>query len=214
MGHVRYSTAGESRLANAQPIVIDSVHGQLAVGHNGNIVNASELRDALVRTGAIFQATTDTEVVVHLFARSREATAEAAIIDALSQVRGAYSFVMMTNDRLIAARDPHGFRPLAIGRRGDAWVICSETCAMDLIGATYLRDVEPGEIVVASAHGLRSIKTVRRGAAAAAVHLRARLFLATRQLRVWRERERDAHRVRPPAGQRIGRSCGCHRAHP
>jgi amidophosphoribosyltransferase len=141
MGHVRYSTAGESRLANAQPIVIDSMHGQLAVGHNGNIVNASELREALIRTGAIFQATTDT-----------------AIIDALSQVRGAYSCVLMTNDRLIGARDPHGFRPLAIGRRGDAWVICSETCAMDLIGATYLRDVEPGEIVVASAHGLRSIK--------------------------------------------------------
>jgi amidophosphoribosyltransferase len=158
MGHVRYSTAGESRLANAQPIVIDSVHGQLAAGHNGNIVNASELRDALIRTGAIFQATTDTEVVVHLFARSRESSAETAIIDALSQIRGAYSFVMMTNDRLIAARDPHGFRPLAIGRRGDAWVICSETCAMDLIGATYVRDVEPGEIVVASTHGLRSIK--------------------------------------------------------
>jgi amidophosphoribosyltransferase len=155
---VRYSTAGESRLANAQPIVIDCVHGQLAVGHNGNIVNAGELRDALVRTGAIFQATTDTEVVVHLFARSREGSPESAIIEALSQVRGAYSFVMMTNDRLIGARDPHGFRPLAIGRRGDAWVICSETCAMDLIGATYLRDVEPGEIVVASAHGLRSIK--------------------------------------------------------
>ena len=130
---------------------IDSVHGQLAVGHNGNIVNASELRDALVRTGAIFQATTDTEVVVHLFARSREGSADSAIIDALSQVRGAYSFVMMTNDRLIGARDPHGFRPLAIGRRGDAWVICSETCAMDLIGATYVRDVEPGEIVVATA---------------------------------------------------------------
>jgi amidophosphoribosyltransferase len=144
MGHVRYSTAGESRIANAQPIVIDSVHGQLAVGHNGNLVNAGELRDALVRTGAIFQATTDTEIIVHLFA--------------LSQVRGAYSLVMMTNDRLIGARDPHGFRPLAIGRRGDAWVICSETCAMDLIGATYVRDVEPGEIVVASAHGLRSIK--------------------------------------------------------
>ena len=158
MGHVRYSTAGESRIANAQPIVIDSVHGQLAVGHNGNLVNAGELRDALVRTGAIFQATTDTEIIVHLFARSREGSADSAIIDALSQVRGAYSLVMMTNDRLIGARDPHGFRPLAIGRRGDAWVICSETCAMDLIGATYVRDVEPGEIVVASAHGLRSIK--------------------------------------------------------
>ena len=158
MGHVRYSTAGESRLVNAQPIVIDSVHGQLAVGHNGNIVNATELRDALVRSGAIFQATTDTEVVVHLFARSREAGPESAIVDALSQVRGAFSFVMMTKDSLIGVRDPHGFRPLAIGKRGDAWVICSETCAMDLIGATYLRDVEPGEIVVANANGLKSIK--------------------------------------------------------
>ena len=157
IGHVRYSTAGESRLANAQPIVIDSMHGQLAVGHNGNIVNATELRDALVRAGSIFQSTTDTEVVVHLFARSRE-NAEAAIVEALSQVRGAYSFVMMTKDRLIGARDPHGFRPLAIGRRGDAWVICSETCAMDLIGATYVRDVEPGEIVIATVHGLRSMK--------------------------------------------------------
>jgi amidophosphoribosyltransferase len=158
VGHVRYSTAGESRLANAQPILVDSVHGQLAVAHNGNIVNATELRDALIRLGAIFQATTDTEVIVHLFARSREEGAEAAIIDALSQVRGAYSLVMMTKDRLIGARDPHGFRPLAIGRLGDAWVICSETCAMDLIGATYFRDVEPGEVVVMSESGLKSIR--------------------------------------------------------
>jgi amidophosphoribosyltransferase len=158
VGHVRYSTAGESRLVNAQPILVDSVHGQLAVAHNGNIVNATELRDELVRNGAIFQATTDTEVIVHLFARSREEGAETAIIDALSQVRGAYSFVMMTKDRLIGTRDPHGFRPLALGRLGDAWVICSETCAMDLIGATYVRDIEPGEIVVVSAHGLKSLK--------------------------------------------------------
>ncbi|HEY6617337.1 MAG TPA: amidophosphoribosyltransferase [Vicinamibacterales bacterium] len=158
VGHVRYSTAGESRLANAQPILVDSVHGQFSVAHNGNIVNATELRDALVRLGAIFQATTDTEVIVHLFARSREEGVEAAIVDALSQVRGAYSLVMMTKDRLIGARDPHGFRPLAIGRLGDAWVICSETCAMDLIGATYLRDVEPGEVVVISEQGLKSIR--------------------------------------------------------
>ena len=158
VGHVRYSTAGESRLANAQPILIDSVHGQLAVTHNGNIVNASELRDALLRLGAIFQATTDTEVIVHLFARSREDGAEAAIIDALSQVRGAYSLVMMTRDRLIGARDPHGFRPLALGRLGEAWVLCSETCALDLIGATYLRDVEPGEVVVISDQGLKSVR--------------------------------------------------------
>ena len=158
VGHVRYSTAGESRLANAQPILVDSRHGQFAVTHNGNIVNASELRDALVRLGAIFQATTDTEVIVHLFARSREDGADSAIIDALAQVRGAYSLVMMTRDRLIGARDPHGFRPLALGRLGDAWVLSSETCAMDLIGATYLRDVEPGEVVVISDQGLKSLR--------------------------------------------------------
>jgi amidophosphoribosyltransferase len=158
VGHVRYSTAGESRTANAGPILVDSVHGQLAVAHNGNIVNASELRDRLVRLGAIFQATVDSEVIVHLFARSREDSAESAIIESLHQVRGAYSFVMMTKDRLIGARDPHGFRPLALGRLGDAWVICSETCAMDLIGATYLRDVEPGEVVVITEHGLKSMR--------------------------------------------------------
>ena len=158
VGHVRYSTAGESKVSNAQPIVVDSVHGQFAICHNGNLVNAGELKDALVRQGAIFQTNSDTEVVVHLFARSREDGAEAAIIDAISQVRGAFSFVMMTKDKVIGARDPHGFRPLAIGRLGDAWVICSETCALDLIGATYVRDVEPGEVVVASKNGLKSIK--------------------------------------------------------
>ena len=158
VGHVRYSTAGESRLAHAGPSGVDCAHGQLAVAHNGNIVNAGELRDELVRLGAIFQATTDSEVIVHLFARSREDSAETAIIDALSQVRGAFSLVMMTKDRLIAVRDPHGFRPLALGKLGDAWVICSETCAMDLIGATYIRDVEPGEAVIVGTHGLKSLK--------------------------------------------------------
>src|SRR5436190_18511966 len=158
IGHVRYSTAGESRLANAQPIVIDSAHGQLALGHNGNLINAGELRDALVNEGAIFQTSTDSEVVVHLFARSKAPNVEAAITEAIGQVRGAYSFVLMTKDRIIGVRDPHGFRPLALGRLGDAWVICSETCAMDLIGATYVRDVEPGEMVIASGSELRSVK--------------------------------------------------------
>jgi len=158
IGHVRYSTAGESRLANAQPIVVDSAHGQLAVAHNGNLVNALEVRDSLVREGAIFQTNSDTEVIVHLFARAKVDGAENAIIEAISQVRGAFSLVMMTKDRLIGVRDPHGFRPLALGRLGDAWVICSETCAMDLIGATYVRDVEPGEVVIAGPHGLKSVK--------------------------------------------------------
>ena len=158
IGHVRYSTAGESKLLNAQPIVVDSVHGQFAIGHNGNLVNAGELRDTLVREGAIFQTNSDTEALVHLFARSREEGPEAAIVDAISQVRGAFSFVIMSKDRIIGVRDPHGFRPLALGQLGDAWVICSETCALDLIGARYVRDVEPGEVVIASAAGLKSIK--------------------------------------------------------
>ena len=158
IGHVRYSTAGESRLANAQPIVVDSAHGQLAVAHNGIRFNALEVRDSLVREGAIFQTNSDTEVIVHLFARAKVDGAENAIIEAISQVRGAFSLVMMTKDRLIGVRDPHGFRPLALGRLGDAWVICSETCAMDLIGATYVRDVEPGEVVIAGPHGLKSVK--------------------------------------------------------
>jgi amidophosphoribosyltransferase len=125
IGHVRYSTAGESKLENAQPIVIDCVHGPLALGHNGNLVNAREVRDALVRQGAIFQTNSDSEVVVHLFARSPENTIEAAVVEAVSQVRGAFSLVMMTKDRVIGVRDPHGFRPLAIGRLGDAHVVCS-----------------------------------------------------------------------------------------
>ncbi len=158
IGHVRYSTAGESRVANAQPFLIDCAHGQMAICHNGNLVNATELKDALVREGSIFQSTTDTEVVLHLYARSKKATVEDAVIDAVSQVQGAFSFAMMTRDRLIAVRDPHGFRPLALGRLGDAYVVCSETCAMDLIGATFVRDVEPGEILIISAEGMRSIK--------------------------------------------------------
>jgi amidophosphoribosyltransferase len=158
IGHTRYSTAGESRLQNAQPILIDCAHGQIAIGHNGNLVNARELRDQLVRDGSIFQTSSDTEVILHLYARSRESSVEDALIESISQVSGAYSFVLLTKDRLIAARDPHGFRPLALGRLGDAYIVCSETCALDLIGATYVRDVEPGELLVISDGGLRSLK--------------------------------------------------------
>jgi amidophosphoribosyltransferase len=158
IGHVRYSTAGESRLQNAQPILIDCAHGQIALCHNGNIVNAGELRDTLVRQGSIFQTTSDTEVVLHLYARSRATTPEEAISESVEQVRGAFSLVMLTRDRLIAVRDPHGFRPLALGRLGDALIVCSETCALDLIGATYVRDVEPGEALVISASGVRSVR--------------------------------------------------------
>ncbi len=158
MGHVRYSTAGESKISNAQPILIDCAHGQIAIGHNGNLVNAGELREELVGQGSIFQSSTDTEVVLHLYARSKAASVEDAIVESVSQVQGAFSFLLLTKDRLIAVRDAHGFRPLALGRLDDAFVVCSETCAMDLIGATYVRDVEPGEVLVISDQGMRSIK--------------------------------------------------------
>ena len=158
VGHVRYSTAGGSRLANAGPLVIDCSHGEIAVCHNGNLVNAPELKEDMVRDGAIFQTTTDSEVMLHLYARSKAPTAEGAIVEALSQVRGAFSLAIMTKDKLIAVRDPHGFRPLVLGRLDDAVVVCSETCALDLIGATYVRDIEPGEIFIAGPAGQKSIK--------------------------------------------------------
>jgi amidophosphoribosyltransferase len=157
IGHTRYSTAGESRLLNAQPILIDCAHGQIAIAHNGNLVNASELRERLVRDGSIFQTSSDTEVVLHLYARSREHTVEDALVESLAQVSGAFSFALLTKDRLIAARDPHGFRPLCLGKLDGAYIVTSETCALDLIGATYVRDVEPGEVLIISDGGLRSL---------------------------------------------------------
>jgi amidophosphoribosyltransferase len=158
IGHTRYSTAGESKLENAQPFLIDCAHGQIAVAHNGNLVNAKELRDELVQSGSIFATGSDTEVLLHLYARSKAPTVEDALVESISQIRGAYSLALLTHNRLIAARDPSGFRPLALGRMGDCWIVCSETCALDLIGATYVRDVEPGEILIITEAGPRSIK--------------------------------------------------------
>jgi len=157
IGHVRYSTAGESRLANAQPFLIDCAHGQFSICHNGNLTNADLLRTELVSQGSIFQSGSDTEVVLHLYARSKARTAEDAVVESVTQLQGAFSFLMLTADRMIAVRDPHGFRPLALGRLGDAYVVCSETCALDLIGATYVRDVEPGELLIITASGMRSL---------------------------------------------------------
>ena len=189
IGHVRYSTAGESKLSNAQPILIDCAHGQIAICHNGNLVNAGELRHDLVRQGSIFQSSSDTEVVLHLYARSKASSVEDAVVESVSQVQGAFSLVMLTRDRLIAVRDPHGFRPLALGRLDDAVVVCSETCAMDLIGATYVRDVEPGEVLVDQRPGDAIDQTVPAGAARA-LHLRARVFRQAGQLCVREERQR------------------------
>ena len=163
IGHTRYSTAGDSALLNAQPILVQSNKGSIAVAHNGNLVNAAEVRSRLERQGSIFQTNSDTEVIVHLIALSREHTLPEAIADALGQVEGAFSLVLMSPDRIIAARDPRGFRPLAMGRipvleghKRDTIVFASETCAFDLIGATYERDVKPGELIVVGPEGLSS----------------------------------------------------------
>jgi len=158
IGHVRYSTAGDSSKKNAQPIAVDYSGGQVAVGHNGNLVNAVELRERLEAEGAIFQTTSDTECIVHLIARSRERTLPERAADALRQVRGAYSLVFLTENSLVAVRDPMGFRPLVLGRIKDTWVVSSETCAFELLGATYERDVEPGEMIIIDERGVRSHK--------------------------------------------------------
>jgi amidophosphoribosyltransferase len=160
IGHVRYSTTGSSELKNAQPLVVDFESGSIAVAHNGNLVNAHEIKRELEVSGSIFQSSMDTEVIVHLIARSRKERIEDRIVDALNQVRGAYSLLFMTRDKLIGVRDPHGIRPLVLGAmKGDGGtVLCSESCALDLIEAQYLREVEPGEMVVVDARGTHSYR--------------------------------------------------------
>jgi len=158
MGHVRYSTAGEAVKANAQPILIECHRGPIALGHNGNLVNANILRQELEAAGSIFQSTSDTEVILHLYARSHKERLEDAIAASLSKVMGAFSLLFLTPDALVAARDPWGFRPLVIGRLEGAAIICSETCALDLIDAEHVRDVEPGEMVLVDGNGLRSFR--------------------------------------------------------
>jgi amidophosphoribosyltransferase len=163
IGHNRYSTTGQSHLKNAQPFVVEYALGPIAVSHNGNLVNAGILREELEASGSIFQSTSDTEVIIHLIATSKEPSLMGRIVEALSRVRGAYSLLFLTVDRMIAARDPMGFRPLVLGRfKGNGsvsgYVVASETCALDLIEAEYLREVEPGEIISFGPKGMESLK--------------------------------------------------------
>jgi amidophosphoribosyltransferase len=158
IGHTRYSTAGDTSVMNAQPVVIDCNKGKLALAHNGNLTNAIEVRRRLEHRGSIFQTTSDTEVIVHLIARSAARNLSGAIADALNQVEGAYSLLLLTRDEMYAIRDPRGFRPLCIGRIDGAWAAASETCAFDLIDAEYVREVEPGEMVRISRGGVESIR--------------------------------------------------------
>ncbi|GGJ09830.1 amidophosphoribosyltransferase [Alicyclobacillus cellulosilyticus] len=162
IGHVRYSTAGSNTVQNAQPIVVGTHQGNLALAHNGNLVNARQLRIELEKQGSLFQSTSDTEVVLHLIARAGRGSLVENIQAALRQVVGGYALVFLSDDALIAVRDPHGLRPLALGRLGDAWAVASESCAFETIGATFVRDVEPGEMILVDERGLRTIPPAAR----------------------------------------------------
>src|SRR6187402_730099 len=161
IGHVRYSTTGETALRNVQPLFADLSTGGFAVSHNGNLSNAMRLRRDLVRRGSIFQSTSDTEVIIHLVATSTYRTLLDRFIDALKQVEGAYSLICMTPEGMIACRDPLGIRPLVMGRLGEAYIFASETVALDMVGATYLRTVEPGELIEVSEKGVQTHKPFR-----------------------------------------------------
>ncbi len=158
IGHTRYSTAGDTDLRNAQPLTVSCQKGQVALAHNGNLVNASSIRRELEGRGDIFQTTSDTEVILHFFARSKQTGIPESLADAFDRVEGAYSLVALFRDSLFGVRDPRGFRPLSLGKLGDAYVLASETCAFDLIGATFLRDVEPGEMVILDKRGVTSLR--------------------------------------------------------
>ena len=158
VGHVRYSTAGSSSRENAQPLVLNYVKGTLGMAHNGNLLNAVELREELSYTGAIFQTTIDSEVIAYLIARERlnVPTVEGAVLNAMKKIKGAYSLIVMSPRKLIGARDPFGFRPLCIGKRDNTYFLTSETCALDTVGAEFVRDVEPGEVVTLTPSGIVS----------------------------------------------------------
>ncbi|MCI6086427.1 MAG: amidophosphoribosyltransferase [Selenomonas sp.] len=157
IGHVRYSTTGSSLLANTQPLMVNYAGGKIALAHNGNLTNAADIRHELEQAGTIFQTSIDSEVFVNLIARSRKETIEEKIIESLQKIRGAYCLTIMTEDKLIGARDPHGFRPLCIGKLDDGtWILSSETCGLDVNGAEFVRDVKPGEMVVIDDGGLHS----------------------------------------------------------
>lgn len=158
IGHTRYSTTGSSSIVNAQPLIVDCAKGRIAIGHNGNLTNASHLRQELEARGSIFQTTVDSEIILHLLAQPSRGAHESVLIDTVRRIEGAYSLVILTESELIGVRDPHGFRPLSLGRMANgAHVLASETCAFDLIQAEFVRDIEPGEIVIIDADGVRSV---------------------------------------------------------
>ncbi len=202
IGHVRYSTTGGTGMRNAQPIAVQHAHGELAVAHNGNLTNSDALHATLREEGALFAGDSDTEVIVHLFARSREATVESRLVDALRQVEGAYSLTVLTEDRLIGVRDPRGVRPLVLGAIGDSTVIASETAALHLIGARYVREIKPGEMVVADAAGLRSLSPFEPAERRACVF--EQVYFARPDSRIFGT---SVYAARHAMGARLAREC-------
>ncbi|MFQ5510714.1 MAG: amidophosphoribosyltransferase [Candidatus Krumholzibacteriia bacterium] len=166
IGHNRYSTTGLTRVSNIQPLLVNCKIGRVALAHNGNLVNALEIRREMERAGSIFATAMDSEIILHLIARSREERLENMIIDAVSRVSGAYSLLLMTKDKLIGVRDPSGLRPLCIGRLGESTILTSESCALDIIGAEYVRDVRPGELVIVDERGMTSLQAEKSTAQA------------------------------------------------
>jgi amidophosphoribosyltransferase len=206
IGHNRYSTTGSSLLKNAQPFSVDYAGGAVALGHNGNLVNYQELRDRLEADGRIFQSSSDSEVILHLIAMSREARLVDRVVEALSEVKGAYSLVLLSENQLIAARDPRGFRPLVLGRLEDredgaeGWVVTSETCALDLVDAEYIREVEPGEVIEFSPGGMQSYHPFTALPSARCVF--EYIYFARPDSRVF---GRNVYQVRKELGRRLAR---------
>ena len=200
IGHVRYSTSGSSTLRNAQPITAKTARGPIAIAHNGNLTNADVLRREMVRDGAIFQSNSDTEVILHLLARAPAGSLEEQLAHALGQVKGAYSLLILTREAMYAIRDSYGFRPLTLGRLGDAHVVASETCALDLMEAKWEREVEPGEILVLSDAGVRSLRPFPPGERLQCVF--EYVYFARPDSILW---GRNVHAVRKAMGRQLAR---------
>lgn len=201
IGHVRYGTSGGSEIKNAQPFVVETGAGPLAVAHNGNLTNAVILRRQLEASGSIFQSSSDTEVVIHLVARSTGSTMVEKICDALRQIEGAFSLVLMTAEGIYAARDPHGFRPLVLGQMDGVKVVASETCALDIVGASYIREIEPGELLVIRADAQESIKPFA-GAFPRTACIFEQIYFARPDSTVFGQ---DVYRLRQAFGRQLAR---------
>ncbi|HZP46754.1 MAG TPA: amidophosphoribosyltransferase [Candidatus Binataceae bacterium] len=202
IGHNRYSTTGSTTLKNCQPLVVEYAGGGLALAHNGNLINFQELRERLEASGSIFQSSSDSELIIHLIAGARALELPARVAEALMQVRGAYSIVVLTKRCLIAARDPHGFRPLVLGKLNDAVIVASETCALDLVRAEYLREVEPGEIVMIDDDGIHSFRPF--GAAPARRCIFEYVYFARPDSFLF---SRNVYQVRKRHGRALAREC-------